>query len=226
MIKEFFRLIYPTFCLACHKALEGGEDTICTFCRFELPKTNFHLTSPNPLEQRFWGKIHLHRAFAYLYFIKHGKVQKLIHHLKYKGHQEVGEMLGKWYGFELAESGFTGKFDVIVPVPLHKNKLKKRGYNQCDAFARSLSETLSIPVCLNALNRITSTSTQTKKSRFARWKNVEEIFVVNNKEEVAGKKILLIDDVVTTGSTLEACGHVLLQEGAKELSVACLAISQ
>lgn len=226
MFKEFFRLIYPSFCLACNKALEGGEEAICSFCRFELPKTNFHLTAKNPLEQRFWGKIQIQQAFAYLYFIKQGKVQRLIHNLKYKGHQEVGELLGKWYGYELAESEYSGKYDLIIPIPLHKNKLRKRGYNQCDTFTKSLSETLSIPYSLDSVRRITSTTTQTKKSRFSRWKNVEEIFVVEKKEVISGKRILLVDDVVTTGATLEACGHVLLKEGAKEISVGCIAMSQ
>jgi ComF family protein len=225
MLKDFFSLLYPQFCLACEQNLEGGEEVICTTCRFDLPKTDLHKTSNNILAKRFWGKINLTHALAYLYFSKQGKVQELVHNLKYSGHQEIGEKLGKWYGYELAEADFGKEFDLIIPVPLHKNKLKKRGYNQCDTFAQSLSLTLSVPFSSTTLKRITATQTQTDKSRFLRWKNVEEIFVVANESEISGKRVLLVDDVVTTGATLESCGHVLLSKGAKGVSIACIAMA-
>src|SRR5687768_9241735 len=114
MLKDFFSLLYPNFCLACEESLEGGEEIICTYCRFDLPKTNFHKSDDNVLAQRFWGKIQLSHAVAYLYFARQGKVQELIHNLKYKGHQEIGDILGKWYGYELAESGFEKYYDLIL----------------------------------------------------------------------------------------------------------------
>jgi ComF family protein len=225
MLKDFFSLLYPSFCLACEESLEGGEETICTSCRFNLPKTDFHKLSDNLLTQRFWGKIKLSHALAYLYFVRQGKVQELIHNLKYRGHQEIGDVLGKWYGYELAEAGFTNSFDLIIPVPLHKARLKKRGYNQCDTFAASLSFTLNIPWKTDVLKRINATATQTKRSRFLRWKNVAEIFVVDLPTEVTGKRILLVDDVVTTGATLESCGLELLRNGASTISIACIAVA-
>jgi ComF family protein len=225
MLKDFFSLLYPSFCLACEESLEGGEEIICTSCRFDLPKTNFHQSSDHLLAQRFWGKIELSHAIAYLYFIRQGKVQELIHNLKYKGHQEIGDLLGKWYGYDLAEAGVGKHFDLILPVPLHKAKLKKRGYNQCDTFSASLSLTLNIPWKADVVKRITSTGTQTKRSRFSRWKNVAEIFVVDQPEEVIGKRILLVDDVVTTGATLESCGLELLKNGASAIGIACIAVA-
>lgn len=222
---DLLALVYPDFCYACSETLSHGENMVCTSCRIKLPYTNYHLLpeKDNPLANRFYGRIQIENALSYLTYMRAGRVQNLLHNLKYRNVPEIGELLGKWYGSELQKSGFQNKFDLIVPVPLYHRKLKKRGYNQSDKFAKGLSESLEIPWNNQVLKRIAESSTQTKKSRFARWENVDKIFQVTKPEEIKEKRILLVDDVLTTGATLEACGQELLANGCTNLSVATIA---
>ncbi|MFC5270951.1 ComF family protein [Adhaeribacter terreus] len=224
-ISDLLALVYPEICYACSETLSHGENMVCTSCRLKLPYTNYHLLSPleNPLSNRFYGRINIENALSYLTFVRAGRVQNLLHSLKYKNVPEIGQLLGKWYGFELQKSGYNQKFDLIVPVPLYYRKLKKRGYNQSDKFAKGLSEALEIPWNNQVLNRVAESSTQTKKSRFDRWENVDKIFSVLKPEEIKEKRILLVDDVLTTGATLEACGQELIEHGCKSLSIATIA---
>lgn len=164
----------------------------------------------------------VHEAFSFLHFQKGNITQTLLHALKYKGRQDVGERLGQLFGNELSEAGYTGP-EFIVPLPLHEARLRVRGYNQCDSMARGLKKALGIPIGHHMVERVLSNSTQTNKSRFDRWLNVERIFTVPQPNKIAGKHILLIDDVITTGSTLEACGHCMLDAGARAVSIATLA---
>jgi ComF family protein len=205
--------------------LEEGEQNICTHCRFNLPRTNSHKGEQIELARKFWGKVPIKHTLAYLKFTKGGKVQRLLHQLKYQGHQEIGEIMGKWYGYELCQYGYAEKFDLILPVPLHASKLIKRGYNQSDSFARGLSESMQIEWSDKVLKRIIDTKTQTKKKRLERWQNVEEIFVVQKKEEIDQKRILLVDDIVTTGSTLEACAETLYKHQCSEVGIATIAMA-
>ena len=233
LLGDFISLVFPEFCVCCQESLLKGETQICTKCRYDLPITNFHLHQQNILSQRFWGKLPIEYAFAYLKFTKGGKVQKILHDLKYNGNQDIGIMLGKWYGQILVDAGLAKLdanspekeqvFQVILPIPLHKSKLRKRGFNQSDCFAEGLSTTMGVPWYRDVLQRNKATKTQTKKGRMERWQNVEKIFVVVKPEIIKDKHILLVDDVVTTGSTLEACAQAILDAGAQKVSIATLA---
>lgn len=225
MFNDFVNMLFPRSCLTCSSLLEKNEELICVQCRYALPQTNFHLEDDNELARKFWGRIPLKHAFAYLRFIKTGKVQILLHHLKYYGKQEIGEMLGKWYGNELKKSNFHTAFDLILPVPLHPSKLEKRGYNQCDSIARGMAEGMTIAWDSSVLVRQKANISQTRKDRVERWENVAEIFQIVQPEKVKGKNILLIDDVITTGATLEACGIPLQNAGCQSLSIAGLAVA-
>lgn len=224
MLSDFVDMLFPRTCLTCKGLLEKNEELICTLCRYELPKTDFHLEVDNPLARKFWGRVPVKYAFAYLRFVKTGKVQTLLHHLKYYGKQEIGELLGKWYGNELRKKEFEKEFDLILPVPLHPSKQKKRGYNQCDSIAKGLAEGLQIDWDSTTLVRKEANISQTRKDRVERWENVASIFDVSNPQKIENKHILLIDDVITTGATLEACCAPLQQAGCKSLSIAGLAV--
>ncbi len=223
MISDFISMIFPDYCLMCEDALAKEEKYICIHCRFHLPKTAFHLDMENELAKRFWGKVPIKYSLAYLKFTKQGKVQHALHKLKYEGYKEIGETLGNWYGSDLKNCGLANEFDIILPVPLHPSKLKKRGYNQSDAFAKGLSETMQVNWSAAILKKTTATETQTNKKRLQRWENVKDIFSVADKGSIKEKKILLVDDVITTGSTLEACAKVLMEAGCNEVSVAAIA---
>lgn len=225
MLNDFISLIYPKICASCGNNLFKNEDCICTFCRFHLPKTNFHLSEENPVEKLFWGRVDIVSASAYFSFGKGGKVQHLIHQLKYKGQKEIGSTLGKLYGYDLKQSIKLKSIDSIIPVPLHDNKKKKRGYNQSELFAEGLSLSMHVPVDLKTLVRANESATQTKKSRFSRWQNVESIFHLTDPKNIINKHILLVDDVVTTGSTLEACAQALQKSEGVKVSIATIAFA-
>ncbi|AHJ95600.1 competence protein [Hymenobacter swuensis DY53] len=212
-------------CLACHDPLARGEDHLCTGCRAQLPYADYHRLPPdqNPLARRFWGKLPVQHTLSYLRFQKHGRVQHLLHQLKYQGQQDVGRVLGRWYGQELTEAGLQAAFDLIVPVPLHARKLAQRGYNQADSFAEGLAQGLQLPWHAAALHRVMNTKSQTRKNRMERWENVETVFEVAEPNLVHGQRVLVVDDVLTTGATLEACCAVLLAAGAREVSIATIA---
>jgi ComF family protein len=211
MLNDFFNLIFPKICFACNGDLLKQEEVICTSCQFSLPKTNYHLDEDNPLTKIFWGRVGVKNVAAYYYFKKGGRVQNLLHQTKYKGAKQVGERIGELYGFDLQKSNWIETVDYIIPVPLHSKKLKKRGYNQSEYFARGLSKSTNKSLETTILYRKKHSETQTKKSRFNRWENVSEIFDVKNMEKLEGKHILLVDDVITTGATLEASVKVLLK---------------
>lgn len=170
-------------------------------------------------------RIPLAHAFAYYYFRKGGKVQEILHQLKYNNRPEIGGKIGRVFAEELVAEGYEKSFEIIVPVPLHPSRKRSRGYNQSEEFAKGLSERLNIPYTDNFVKRSVKTHTQTRKSKLNRWQNVSEVFEIRNPEEVANKKVLLVDDVVTTGATLEACSIPLLRAGCAQLSVACIAVA-
>lgn len=220
---DFVSLFFPNYCLSCSLSLFKGEDILCTRCILELPKTDYHLQADNPIKLRLEGRLPLTYAMAFLKFRKSGIVQQLLHQLKYNGHREVGLRLGMLYGKELRDAGFGKDFDVIVPVPLHAARQRRRGYNQSACFAEGLSVSLDIPWNESITTRTISTTTQTKKSKLERWENVKDVFNIQHLSEIEGKRILLVDDVITTGATLEACGQHLIKAGCAQLSIACLA---
>lgn len=224
ILRDFVSLIYPTVCEACHRPLVKGENVICTYCIIDLPRSNYHNESNNPLTKRFQGRVPVKHAMAFLKFRKKGPVQRLLHSLKYRNRPEVGVKLGQVYGAEMTQAGLNTKFDLIVPVPLHPSRLRYRGYNQSEKWGMGLSATTKIPMEGKALQRIRRTNTQTKRTKLNRWENVREVFRVKNPEVVHNKRILLVDDVVTTGATLEACCQALLSCGCAEIGIACIAL--
>ena len=223
ILHDFVDMIFPTFCLACREPLGRGEQSICTTCITSLPYTDYHQRQNNDLSRRFWGKVPVEYSLAYLTFSRSGRVQRLLHQLKYSGARELGTLLGRWYGSVLLESHLEFDFDLVVPVPLHKAKQRQRGYNQAELFANGLSESLEIPLDNSSLQRQVHTATQTKKGRLERWQNVGTVFAVIDPEAVKGKHVLLVDDVITTGATLEACVITLLQAGCSKVSIAAIA---
>ena len=225
MLRSFFQLFFPRICSVCHQTLVAGENAVCFKCLFSLPKTNLHLRADNDVEKRFWGKTPVAAATAFFRFEKGGAVQKLLHELKYKDNQDVGREMGKFLAADLTASPRFQAVDYIVPVPLHEKKLKKRGYNQSRCIAEGMSEIMKIPMNTDNLYRAVENPTQTRKSVFERWENVKDIFQLENKEIFADKHILLVDDVLTTGSTIEACAHAVLTAENAKVSVVALAVA-
>jgi ComF family protein len=225
-LKDIFNLFFPEVCLCCHEHLTNNETTICLICRHDLPLTNFSFEASNLVEKSFYGRIPIENATALFYFLKKGKVQQLIHELKYNKQQQVGTLVGNWLGTEIVESNRFKNLDCIIPVPLHKKKLKTRGYNQVTTFGQSLAKKLNVNYNENMLVKISSTKTQTKKLRLDRWRNVQELFVVQNSNNLKNKHILLIDDIITTGATLEACCEAFAKIEGLKISIACMAYTK
>ncbi len=225
MFHHLINLFYPRVCHLCEEPLLNGETVICVKCRHELPVTNFSHYNDNPVKKVFYGRVAVENATSLLLFQKKGNVQKLIHQLKYKGQQEIGVFLGKWTGEELIACKLFDKVEVVIPVPLHRKKLKIRGYNQVAGFGKEIALALDIPYIDDVLIKRSSSTTQTLKERLSRWGNIEETFVLINPDKIKGKHILLVDDLITTGATLEACAHKLEQAGDIKISVATMAIT-
>lgn len=224
--QDFIALLFPELCQACGEHLAKGEEIICLSCQFELPETEFHSIPENPMLKNFWGRVEVERAAAYLFFQKGGRVQNLLHQLKYNNQPEVGAKLGRSYGRQLHESGFTGDIDMVVPVPLHRRKQKQRGYNQSTMFAMGIAEVAGVDWSDNLLVRKVNSATQTQKTRQERWDNVKDIFAVSDASQLEGRHILIVDDVVTTGATLEACAKTILHIENTRVSVATIAFAE
>lgn len=224
-LADFLSLLFPDLCQACGKNLYLQEELICTDCRYHLPYTNFHHQPDNPVAQQFWGRVPLQAATALLHFSKGGKVQHLMHQLKYNNRPEIGRVIGKIAGIQLLENEIFAAADLIVPVPLHVSKQRRRGYNQSAFFAYGLSERMQIPLNENNLVRQRATETQTFRSRFSRYENMKDVFMIKDRDAFINKHILLIDDIITTGATLEACINVLLPVPGIKISVAALAFT-
>ncbi len=221
--KDLLNLFYPRICAGCRTVLVNREEHVCTGCLYKLPKTNFHLDRDNPMEQLFWGRVRIEYAAACYYFEKSGKCRRILHHIKYKGRKELARYLGLLYGFELSRSGPFASADKLLPVPLHSRREKKRGFNQSEWFAAGLSESMNKKVAAGVLLRVSGTHTQTNKSRIKRWENVENCFEVSKPEEVENSHIILVDDVVTTGATLESCATTLIRCSGVKISILTIA---
>ncbi len=225
IVSDFVSLIYPRYCAACKSALAKGEEFVCTHCIHNLPRTNYHQYSDNPVYSRISGRVNLSFASSFLLFRKGSIVQALLHELKYNNQPEIGRLLGRVYGHELIQMECSSQLNLIVPIPLHEWKRKRRGYNQSEEFAKGLSDSMKIPVDTLAVKRVLNTETQTRKSRLMRWENVREVFVVTDTQRVEGKHVLLADDVITTGATIEACSHALSNAQCKAISAVSIAYS-
>ncbi len=222
---DMLSLLFPRLCYACGNNLLRNEKLICTECYILIPRTSYHLERGNPVEQLFWGRCRIEKAAAFSFYSKESRIRKLIHNLKYKGVKEIGFELGRIYGVTLSDSDFLDEVELIIPVPLHKSKKRTRGFNQSDLISDGLSEVTGLPVDRKSLERITKTATQTRRSRYERWINVEGIFNVADLENIRGKHILLVDDVITTGSTIESCTSELLKAEGVKVSVIALAVA-
>jgi ComF family protein len=229
MLSDLLSLLFPEYCYACHQGLVKGESYVCTDCRIKLPYTNLHLATvenQNLVSRRFWGRVPVRYVLPYFYFRRAGRVQRLLHELKYRGAEDLGEALGSWYGSDLKSAGYEDQFDVVIPVPLHRRKQRQRGYNQAESFAKGLARELDMDCNSHVLIRQKDSDTQTRRSREERWQNVEGIFRVVQPEAVTEKRILLADDIITTGATLEACAMALLKAGCKDVSVVSIAAAE
>ncbi len=226
-LTDLFNLFYPNLCLACSKTLLKGETVLCFRCETTLPQTEHWNNAENKLIKRFWGRVPLKGAAALFHFHKHGEIQHVLHALKYKGRKDAGEYCGKMLGHKLKQpNSVISNINLIVPVPLHWKKQNLRGYNQCQPFAEGLSQVLRVPVSHTALERTHENISQTKKKRFDRWGNVAEIFAVKDAQQLQGKHILLVDDVVTTGATAEACLQTILTVPDTTVSFAAIAAAE
>lgn len=221
--KDTYHLFFPKVCACCKEQLLQNELTLCLKCRFELPLTNFVDEVGNTVEKAFYGRLPTVFSTSLFFYKTKGVSQQLIHQLKYKGQQEIGAFLGNWMGEELKNCNRFPKIDVIVPVPLHYKRFKKRGYNQLTKFGIKLAEIIKVPYIDDGLIRKSVTETQTLKKRFDRWKNVQELFYVNNSSFFDNKHVLLIDDVITTGATLEACATEILKSNNVKISIVTMA---
>lgn len=223
VIDSLINLLFPNVCAACGTLLLKGEKTVCTTCRYLLPRTKYELYQDNPLMLNFLGQMPFNAVTAEFFFSKTGHVQALIHGLKYHGAKGNGVFLGQEIGKSIKDAPAFQKIDFIIPIPLHPKKEKIRGYNQSMVIAQGIGEETGIPIAHNYLIRKAFTATQTKKSREERWENVKDIFDVINVEKLEGKHVLLVDDVITTGATLMAAGKALYKVKNIKVSVATAA---
>ena len=225
-IDACLNLFYPKVCAVCSQPLSGQEECICFQCNMNLPRTNLHLKNENLAEQLFWGKIDVERVSAYFYYQRGSDFREILHQLKYKGQKEIGVMMGRQMATELLNNNFFDGIDYLLPVPLHKKKLRMRGYNQSECIAKGVSAVTGIPIAEGVVTRDKHTETQTRKSVMERWENVEGIFKLHVPELFAGTHILLLDDVLTTGATCVACADAVVGVENVKVSVLTLAMVQ
>ena len=224
LLDDFIGLFFPRLCISCAGALLKHESMLCDRCLYHLPRTRFHQDLDNPVARLFWGRVQVEYATSFFYFNKGSPYQRILHELKYEGMKEIGLEMGRIFGREISGSSF-GSVELIVPVPLHRSKLRKRGYNQSEWIAMGLAEGLQKPIDSRSLVRTMASSSQTRKNRYDRWTNVEGIFQAKYPDKLANRHVLLVDDVVTTGATLEACASAILGLQNTRISIATLAVA-
>ena len=223
--QSLVRLFFPHECIVCHAPLHDDEHCLCTACHAGLPRTNYHLRKENRVERLFWGKIPLERATSFFFYKKGSDYHRILYRLKYRGEKQVGFYMGRYMAAELLPAGFFRDMEVILPVPLHARREKERGYNQSEWIAKGIASLTGLPVAHRAMMRRVYTETQTHQTLLERWENVEGIFELCEPERLQGKHVLLVDDVLTTGSTLTACATPLTALKGVRLSILTLAVA-
>ncbi|MEH6763593.1 MAG: phosphoribosyltransferase family protein [Aequorivita antarctica] len=217
-------LLFPKVCMGCKELLYKGEEVLCLECIHSLPVASFHKTGSEMLKDKFYGRFLVKNATALVYFQKRGLTQELLHNLKYRGKKEISSFFGKWMGAELAEINQYREIEMVIPVPLHKQKLKKRGFNQVEGFGKEIALALNVPYRDDILIKISKTGSQVFKTRILRFE-AEELFYTQNLGEIKNKHVLLVDDIITTGATLEKCALQLLKGENVNISIATIATS-
>lgn len=224
-VTDLYRLFYPNLCGGCEVPLAKGEEHLCLHCRLDLPFTGFETLRDNPVEKVFYGRVQLNFATSLLYFSKGEKVQQILHNVKYNDRKELALFIGRIFGQRLQNNPYLHDVTTIIPVPLHPQKEHLRGYNQSALFAEGMNEVLQHKLSLDNLQRDVFTETQTRKNRTERWENVEKAFRVRQPDYLKGQHILLVDDVLTTGATLEACAQALVSVSGCKVSIATIAFA-
>ncbi len=215
-------LLFPKTCNGCKQSLLKGQEVLCAECIHSIPLASFHITGSDMLKNKFYGRFLVQNATALINFQKRGITQELLHNLKYRGQKEISFFFGRWLGAELSEIPAYQEIDLVIPVPLHKQKLKKRGYNQVEGFGKEIAVALNIPYKDDILIKVSKTGSQVFKTRMLRFE-AEEVFTVQNLEEINNKHVLLVDDIITTGATLEKCALQLLKAEHVSISIATIA---
>ena len=224
ILNDLNTVLFPLVCFGCNARLYRGEQTLCVPCRDQLPLTEFNFSAENQVDRTFYGRIPVKKSSCFLYFYEHGIVRNLIHHLKYRNQPQIGNFLGRWYGKLLEEDPSLPFIDMVIPVPLHPKKLKKRGYNQVLGFGSEIARALGTSCRDDLLEKVAHTQTQTHKSRIFRWQHERPVFEVKDCRDLDRKKVLLVDDVITTGATLEACAQALMRCADVEVYIATMAM--
>ncbi len=226
MLRDLAYLFFPIYCAACDKPLYKNERLLCTTCRHILPLSNFHNVNAKKIEKVFYGRIKIENATSLFVFQKHGLVQNLIHNLKYRGREEIGIEIGRWLAEEISQNSDYQSIDAIIPVPLHKKRLRERGYNQVETFGVEIAKKLNVKYIDSVLKKNSYTSKQSKRGKLSRWVNTSETFGIQNESLLKNKHILLVDDIVTTGATIEACVNTLKTIPGIKISIATMAITE
>ncbi len=225
VLHDISSILMPQVCFGCTAHLRRGEDVICTVCRNDMPLTEFSFNEENPVDRIFYGRINIKKSSSFLFFSEEGHVQRLIHHLKYKNQERLSAFLGDWYGQVLKENGELAQIiDIVVPVPLHPKRLRKRGYNQTAGFAQSLAHHLGAEYVDHILIKTANTKTQTKKGRLGRWQGDKALYTLSDADCLKNTHILLVDDVITTGATMEICARTLQQAAGTTIYLASMAV--
>ncbi|RIV70774.1 ComF family protein [Flagellimonas aequoris] len=224
IINEINNILLPRVCFGCNTQLFRGESILCAVCRHDVPLTDHNYLEENAVDRIFYGRIPIKKAASFTFFSKNGLIKNLLHWLKYKNQEQIGGFLGDWCGAQLKNDLGLDNIEVVIPVPLHPKKLKKRGYNQVALFAQKIAENIHAEYRDDVLLKVINTKTQTKKDRQLRWETSKEAFVLNPKAEINFRHVLLVDDVITTGATIEICTRTLLEQHNLEISVLSMAM--